>query len=122
MNIPWPLSLISYVVPAHYYIQVTRDAYVRGTGWPGVWYAPLALAALVLLFFAGAWQKHAPHAAAAMSRFGRLGALIRKEFERVLRDRTPVAFLIVPPALQLLVFGYALRPQAENIPLGASTR
>lgn len=55
-NIPWPLSLISYVVPAHYYIEVTRDAYVRGTGWPGVWYAPLALAALILLFFAGAWQ------------------------------------------------------------------
>jgi ABC-2 type transport system permease protein len=53
-----------------------------------------------------------------MSRFGRLGVLIRKEFERVLRDRTLVAFLIVPPALQLLIFGYALRPQAEYIPLG----
>lgn len=35
-NIPFPLSLVSQVVPARYFIEVTRDAFVRGIGWPGV--------------------------------------------------------------------------------------
>ncbi|HEY9613092.1 ABC transporter permease [Allocoleopsis sp.] len=50
-NIPFPLSLLSYFVPPRYYIDLTRDAFVRGTGWAGVWYAPLALALLSLLLF-----------------------------------------------------------------------
>jgi ABC-2 type transport system permease protein len=50
-NIPFPLSLLSYFVPPRYYIDLTRDTFVRGTGWPGVWYAPLALALLSLLLF-----------------------------------------------------------------------
>lgn len=50
-NIPFPLSLLSYVVPPRYYIDLTRDAFVRGTGWAGVWYAPLMLTLLSLLLF-----------------------------------------------------------------------
>jgi ABC-2 type transport system permease protein len=42
-NIPFPLSLISHLIPARYYILVTRDAFVRGTGWTGVWYVPLII-------------------------------------------------------------------------------
>lgn len=50
-NIPFPLSLLSYIVPPRYYIDLTRDAFVRGTGWAGVWYAPLVLVLLSLLLF-----------------------------------------------------------------------
>jgi ABC-2 type transport system permease protein len=50
-NIPFPLSLISAVLPARYYIELSRDAFVRGTGWPGIWYAPLAIALVGLFFF-----------------------------------------------------------------------
>ena len=35
-NIPFPLSLVSYIVPARYYIEITRDATLRGIGWPVV--------------------------------------------------------------------------------------
>ena len=35
-NIPFPLALIANVVPARYYIDLTRDAFVRGAGWSGV--------------------------------------------------------------------------------------
>lgn len=42
-NIPFPLSLISNLIPARYYILVTRDAFVRGTGWAGIWYVPLII-------------------------------------------------------------------------------
>jgi len=52
-NIPFPLSLISYLVPSRYYIDLTRDAFVLGTGWPGVWFAPLVLALLSTLLFRG---------------------------------------------------------------------
>ncbi|MDZ7960310.1 MAG: ABC transporter permease [Aulosira sp. DedQUE10] len=50
-NIPFPLSLFSAIVPARYYIEITRDAYVRGTGWLGVWFSILMLIILGLLLF-----------------------------------------------------------------------
>jgi len=56
-NIPVPLNLISYFIPARYYIVVVRDALVRGGGWDGVWHAPFVLAAIGLLFFMVAWKK-----------------------------------------------------------------
>ena len=50
-NIPFPLSLVSRIIPARYFIAITRDGFVRGTGWPGVWYAPLVIALIGALFF-----------------------------------------------------------------------
>ncbi len=46
-NIPFPLSLISVIIPTRYYIEIARDAYVRGTGWTGIWFA------MFMLFFLG---------------------------------------------------------------------
>ncbi len=50
-NIPFPLSLVTNVVPARYYIDITRDAFLRGTGWTGVWFDFLMLTILGLIFF-----------------------------------------------------------------------
>jgi ABC-2 type transport system permease protein len=50
-NIPFPLSLVTNLVPARYYIELTRDAFVRGTGWAGVWSAPFLLALLAFVLF-----------------------------------------------------------------------
>ncbi len=50
-NIPFPLSLLSSIIPARYFIEITRDAFVRGTGWPGIWYAPLMIALIGSFFF-----------------------------------------------------------------------
>jgi ABC-2 type transport system permease protein len=50
-NIPFPLSLLPNVVPARYFIEMTRDAYVRGIGWAGVWFPLLMIAVLGGLFF-----------------------------------------------------------------------
>ncbi|MEM9162474.1 MAG: ABC transporter permease, partial [Cyanobacteria bacterium P01_F01_bin.4] len=55
-NIPFPISLISNIVPARYFIVITRDAFVRGTGWAGVWFPLLMLTLLALLFFSLAWR------------------------------------------------------------------
>ncbi|HEY9664116.1 MAG TPA: ABC transporter permease, partial [Allocoleopsis sp.] len=53
-NIPFPLSLISNVVPARYYIPIIRDAFVRGTGWESLWLHLIVMTGLGLLFFNGA--------------------------------------------------------------------
>ncbi len=50
-NIPFPLSLVSNIIPARYFITITRDAYVRGVGWPGVWFSVLMILVLGLLLF-----------------------------------------------------------------------
>ena len=50
-NIPFPLSLVSNIIPARYYIEITRDAYVRGTGWAGVWFSIVMLIILGLVLF-----------------------------------------------------------------------
>lgn len=50
-NIPFPLSLISNIIPARYYIELSRDAFVRGTGWWGTGWLLLILAALGFFLF-----------------------------------------------------------------------
>jgi ABC-2 type transport system permease protein len=54
-NIPQPLRALSYIVPMRYYLEVIRDAFLRGGGWGGVWPAPIALALLGAFFFWRAW-------------------------------------------------------------------
>jgi ABC-2 type transport system permease protein len=50
-NIPFPLSLASNIIPARYFITITRDAYVRGVGWVGVWFSLLMILGLGFLLF-----------------------------------------------------------------------
>ncbi|WP_216904397.1 ABC transporter permease [Synechococcus sp. CCY 9618] len=45
-------------------------------------------------------------------------ALLRKEVEQILRDRQLVKLLLIPPTLQLLVYGFALNPDVRFLPLG----
>jgi drug efflux transport system permease protein len=48
----------------------------------------------------------------------RIRALIGKEFAQIRRDRRLVISLIVPPVLQLTLFGFALSPSVSNLRLG----
>jgi ABC-2 type transport system permease protein len=48
---------VANLVPARYFIEITRDAFLRGSSWSGVWQAELALAALGLLFLFIAWLR-----------------------------------------------------------------
>ncbi|MBW4669413.1 MAG: ABC transporter permease [Cyanomargarita calcarea GSE-NOS-MK-12-04C] len=45
-------------------------------------------------------------------------ALLRKEINQILRDRQLVILLIVPPTMQLLLYGFALNPDVHNLKLG----
>src|SRR5579863_18180 len=48
----------------------------------------------------------------------RILALINKEFRQILRDRRLAISLILPPTLQLLLFGFALNATVSNLRLG----
>ena len=48
----------------------------------------------------------------------RMRALIRKEFRQILRDKRLAMSLILPPTLQLLLFGFALNATVSNLRLG----
>jgi ABC-2 type transport system permease protein len=56
-NIPAGIRWLAAVVPARYYIEVVRDALLRGGGWPATWSAPLVLGAIGTLFFSIAWLR-----------------------------------------------------------------
>lgn len=56
-NIPAYVRWVSYLIPARYYIEVARDAFVRGGGWPAVWYVPVALGVLSTVYFVSAWAR-----------------------------------------------------------------
>src|SRR6266699_1389075 len=48
----------------------------------------------------------------------RLRALVRKEFNPIRRDRRLAISLVVPPTLQLLLFGFALDASVKDLRLG----
>jgi ABC-2 type transport system permease protein len=50
-NIVYPLSYVTVLVPARWFVQLSRDAFVRGGGWIYDWYLPLILAASAIFFF-----------------------------------------------------------------------
>lgn len=54
-NIPSWLRWVSGLVPARYFIEVSRDVFVRGGGWEATWHVPVVLAVLSVLFMARAW-------------------------------------------------------------------
>jgi len=49
---------------------------------------------------------------------GRWLALIRKEFNQIKRNRRLVVMLIIPPTLNIVLFGYALNPSVSDLELG----
>lgn len=48
----------------------------------------------------------------------RFWALVRKEINQILRNRQLIVLLIVPPTLQLLVYGFALNPDVHYLKMG----
>jgi ABC-2 type transport system permease protein len=60
VNVPVGLRWISYLVWARYYIEIVRDAFLQGGGWPATWYKLLAIGGIGAAFFTLAWRKMRP--------------------------------------------------------------
>jgi ABC-2 type transport system permease protein len=50
-NIVYPLSLLTALVPARWFVQLSRDTFVRGASWSYDWYLPILLAVGGLFFY-----------------------------------------------------------------------
>ena len=59
-NIPTGLRWLSHFVWSRYYIEIVRDVFLQGGGWPAVWYKVAAIAGIGSLFFGMAWRKMRP--------------------------------------------------------------
>ena len=56
-NVPVGLRWISILVWARYYIEIVRDAFLQGGGWPAVWWKVLAIGVIGTGFYAVAWRR-----------------------------------------------------------------
>lgn len=52
----------------------------------------------------------------------RFFALAIKELNQILRDKSLIVFLIFPPTIQLLIYGFALNPDVQNLNIGIVDR
>ncbi len=56
-NIPAEIRWVSNIVPARYFIEIARDAFVRGGGWAAVWQGHVALTLLGMFFLFVSWRR-----------------------------------------------------------------
>ena len=54
-NIPSSIRWLSHLVWGRYYIEIVRDAFLQGGGWPAVWYKTLIIAVIGIVFYFLAW-------------------------------------------------------------------
>ena len=59
-NIPTGLRWLSHFVWSRYYIEIVRDVFLQGGGWPAVWYKVAAIGGIGSLFFGMAWRRMRP--------------------------------------------------------------
>jgi ABC-2 type transport system permease protein len=55
-NIPIELRWISNFIWGRYYIEVVRDAFLQGGGWPAVWFKVLIIGVIGTVFYSIAWM------------------------------------------------------------------
>ena len=55
-NIPVELRWISNFVWGRYYIEIVRDAFLQGAGWPATWYKAIFIVLIGAAFYGNAWR------------------------------------------------------------------
>jgi ABC-2 type transport system permease protein len=55
-NIPIQLRWMSNFVWGRYYIEIVRDAFLQGGGWPATWYKAIFIALIGAFFYGNAWR------------------------------------------------------------------
>src|SRR5262249_1539526 len=56
-NIPPAIQIVSYVVPTRYYVEVSREAFMRASSWPLYLNSTLVLMAFVCVFLGASWWR-----------------------------------------------------------------
>ena len=117
-SMPAVVRLISYVLPARYYVALLQTVFLAGDVWGVILPNAPVLAAMAVALASAA----APHAQElgmsdhAWTRCSRILALIRKELLAILKDPRSRMSLLIPPMLQCLIFGYAATYDLNDVP------
>ena len=99
---------MTYLVYSRYYVTILKEVFLKGSG-----LAELSTPILALVVYAVAVMRSgrpAPSASGWIERGScstRIFAIVVKEFLELKRDKWARFRLIVPPLVQMLVFGYA---------------
>jgi ABC-2 type transport system permease protein len=56
-NVPAGLRWLSNLVWSRYYIEIVRDAFLQGGGWPATWFKVAAIGGIGALFYGAAWRR-----------------------------------------------------------------
>ena len=56
-NIPAGLRWVSSIVWGRYYIEIVRDALLKGGGWPAMWFSVLMIGVIGMVFYLISWRK-----------------------------------------------------------------
>ena len=56
-NMPLPIRLLTYVVPARYFVTILKGIFLKGIGWQVLWREMLFLSVFGVLVFMGATRK-----------------------------------------------------------------
>ena len=56
-NIPSGIRWVSSMVWARYYIEIVRDALLKGGGWPAMWWSVVRIAQIGTVFYVLGWRK-----------------------------------------------------------------
>lgn len=60
-SMPYPIYLLSFLIPATYYIEILRAIILRGAGWPALWDEALILLAFGTVFMVGSALRFKKH-------------------------------------------------------------
>jgi ABC-2 type transport system permease protein len=56
-SMPWPIRLLTYALPARYFVSCLQTLFLAGTIWPLVWPNMLAMLGFGLVYFTLTWLK-----------------------------------------------------------------
>ncbi len=104
--------MLSYVVPARYFVTILNGVFLKGVGFRILWLEVLMLAVYAGFGFRGRVAKNAPEGSVIMRE--RLLCIIRKEFRQAFREPRMRSMLFMPPLIQLLVFGFAVNLDVDH--------
>ena len=118
-NMPAPLRVFTYAVPARYFVSILKGIFLKGIGLRFLWLEMALLCPLRGRRLYPRLQKAEEKDRVAM--FERIKYLAIKEFIQTFRDRRRRILIIIAPLIQLFLFGYVATLDVDNVPRRFST-
>ena len=114
INMPKFLQVFSAMIPATYYINILSDIYLKNLGFAYLW-PDLAILTVMFLILAAANCVLLKQGGPLTMSWLRIREMVRKEFIQLFRDRKNRPILVMAPLIQLLVFGYVVNYDINDI-------